>query len=160
MANPGKVLAIVVLSPIVVLVAGIGGCEATKAYYDWQVREMCKKDGGVAVYERIPVRAELFKARGGDRGVMSVPNESEGRRDVPVFQRMTSGVIEEGLIRVVRHEVQIVRWSDSKVIGRLVLYGRSGGDFPLTTSAPSYYQCPESGGDVVRQVLVVQGEVR
>ena len=155
-----KVITGIVLAPIAILVVGIGGCEARKAYYDWQVREMCAKDGGVTVYERFPVNAEFFKERGGDRGVMSLPDESEQRRDVPVFQRMTSLVVKEGPVKVLRHEAQVVRWSDSKILGRLILYGRSGGDFPFTASAPSYYQCPKENNDVVRRVLAIQGEAR
>lgn len=156
----GKVVAGIVLGPIAILVASIGGCEAMKAYYDWQVREMCENDGGVTVYERFPVSTEFFKARGGDRGVMSLPSESEERKDVPVFQRMKSLVVKEGSLKVLRYEAQVIRWSDSKVLGRLILYGRGGGDFPFTASAPSYYQCPEENNDVVRRVLAIQGEAK
>ena len=160
MSNLGRVVAALVLSPIAILVVGIGGCEARKAYYDRQVREMCAMNGGITVYERFPVSSKFFEAHGGDRGVMSLPNESEMRRDVPAFQRMTSLVVKEGSPRILRHEAQIIRWSDSKVLGRLILFGRSGGDFPFTVSAPSYYQCPEENNDVVRQVLVIQREAK
>ena len=155
MSTSGRIIAGIVLAPIVVLVLGIGGCEARKAYYDWQVRKMCEKDGGVTVYERFPVTSEFFIERGGDRGIISLPNESEERTGIPVFQRMTSLVLKEGSLKVSRHEAQVVRRSDSKILGRLVLYGRSGGDFPFTASSPSYYQCPEENNDVVRRVLAI-----
>jgi hypothetical protein len=55
MSAVGKVVAAVLLTPVVVVVAGIGGCEARKAYYDWQVRKLCDQDGGVVVYERMEI---------------------------------------------------------------------------------------------------------
>lgn len=160
MAALGKIATLVVLGPIAILVVGIGGCEVHKAYYDWQVRKLCEKDGGVRVYERLSVSTETFASRGGDGGVMSLPDESERQRDVSAFQRVSSKVIKSGYVSIVRYETQVVRWSDSKVMGRLVIYSRSGGDFPFTASAPSYYQCPEGNNDVVRQVLEIQRRAR
>ena len=61
MSAVGRVLAWVALTPIVVLVAGIGGCEVRKAYYDSQVRKMCEKDGGVTVIESVTLKRAEYE---------------------------------------------------------------------------------------------------
>ena len=41
-----------------------------------------------------------------------------------------------------RYEEEIIRRSDRRVVGRMVTYGRGGGDFPFTGSAASTFECP------------------
>lgn len=153
-----KVLGWIVLVPIATLVLGIGGCEARKAYYDWQVRKLCDKDGGVTVFEHYLASDETLKALGGNVNISSLPDKSLRRLDIPVYQSILDTVaIKEGSPRIARHEAVVARWSDSKVLGRLVLFSRSGGDFPFTATAPGYFQCPTVDTDLVQQVLVQQG---
>jgi hypothetical protein len=151
-----KVLIGIVLAPIALLVIGIGGCEATKAYYDWQVRRMCERDGGVTVYERLPIGADLLaKMKGHISGVPVVPQESANATDIPVFLRQVDQRVREGEPRIGRTEFQIVRRSDGKILAKSIFYSRSGGDFPFTASHPSRFACP-SGSDLERKTFVVE----
>jgi hypothetical protein len=153
-----KVVAGIALLPIVVIVGGIGGCEARKAYFDWQVRKLCEKEGGVTVYEHYRPSNETLKALGGETTLSSLPDKSLQRFDIPVYQHLLESVARrEGSPTIARHEAIVARWSDSKVLGRLVIFSRAGGDFPFSGSAPSYFQCPAVNTDLVRQVLAPQG---
>ncbi|MBK8306680.1 MAG: hypothetical protein IPL00_06020 [Gammaproteobacteria bacterium] len=49
----GKAIKWILLLPLILAGLGIAYCEANKAYWDHRVRELCKKDGGVTVFERI-----------------------------------------------------------------------------------------------------------
>ena len=157
MSTVGKVITAVVLAPIVILVAGIGGCEATKAYYDWQVREMCAKDGGATVYERMTISSEMFKKmRGNIGGVPVVPPESARDTEVPVFSRTEAQRIREGHPSITRSEYTIIRRSDAKVLGKAVYYGRGGGDFPFTASHPTSFGCPQDA-ELERKLFAIEG---
>jgi hypothetical protein len=139
----GKLIAAVVLAPIVILVVGIGGCEARKAYYDWQVRQMCEKDGGVMVYEHIEISPEVAASMGRVGGHLSITVESAASRSDVAFLRGDPTVLREGEPTIERLEQAIVRRSDGKVAARMVSYGRAGGDFPFTGSHPSTFSCPD-----------------
>lgn len=160
MTQLGKVVAGVVLGPIVVVVAGIGGCEATKAYYDWQVREMCAKDGGANVYERMAISPAMFKELKGDLGGgLAIPHESMRRPEIPFYWRSEQRTVREGNPRIARTEHLIIRRSDGKVLGKAVFYGRSGGDFPFTVSEASYFQCPQQT-HLERQIFFTEGTIK
>lgn len=138
-----KVVAAVLLAPFVLLTAGIGGCEARKAYYDWQVRRMCEKDGGVTVYERItvsPVEASRLPRAGGFLGAAP---EALAKDTEPAFSRIRRVQLREGNLSIVRYETEVIRRSDRRIVGRAVTYTRAGGDFP-TFAHPSSFSCPET----------------
>lgn len=139
-----KVIAAVVLAPIAILVAGIGGCEARKAYYDWQVRQMCEKDGGIRVYEHIAILPERASKMRRVDGHLSIANEEVAPIEDIAFLRGRPTVIREGEPSIQRLEKEIVRRADGKVVARIVRYGRAGGDFPFTASHPSGFSCPAS----------------
>ncbi len=138
----GKMIAGALLAPIVILVGGIGGCELRKAYYDWQIGEMCAKDGGITIYEHIRITPEMAKSMRRVGGHLSMTIESAALPGDIAFLRGERQVLREGEPSIQRLEQQIVRRSDGKVVGRMVSYGRSGGDFPFTGSHPSHYSCP------------------
>jgi hypothetical protein len=139
----GKVVAGIVLAPIAILIIGIGGCEARKAYYDWQVRQMCEKDGGATVYEHIKLSPESAAAMGRVGGHLSITIESVAPASDIAFLRGEPSVLREGEPSIRRHEQAIVRRSDGKVAARVVRYSRAGGDFPFTVSNPSVFSCPD-----------------
>jgi hypothetical protein len=144
MSGTGKVIAAVVLGPIAILVTGIGGCEARKAYYDWQVRQMCAKSGGVTIYERVRITAEQASRLGTVAGHFGVPSESSANADVPAFSRLQSVTLHCCDPTLMRHDEEIVRRQDGRVVARTVRFSRSGGDFPFTASHPSSFGCPEN----------------
>lgn len=144
MSALGKLATLVVLGPIAILVAGIGGCEARKAYYDWQVRKMCENDGGIAVYEHIQITPEVASRMRRVDGHLSIGHESIAPSGDIAFLRGGPSVLREGALSLSRHEYAVVRRADEKVMARVVRYRRSGGDFPFTASHPSSFSCPDS----------------
>ncbi len=138
----GKVIAGVALAPIVIVVVGIGGCEARKAYYDWQVRKLCEQDGGVRISERIRVTAREVDHLPRVDGWLSFGSESLASSEAPAFARLRQTIVRQGNPTIVRYEEEIIRRKDGRVVARAVSYGRSGGDFPFPAE-PSRFSCPE-----------------
>lgn len=138
----GRVLALVVLTPIVVLVAGIGGCEARKAYYDRQVRKMCEKDGGVVLSGYVQLTSAQAQQLSKVGSFISIPTERLARGDEPAFTRHTESVLRDANPRLTRWEEIIYRRADMKEVGRIVRFRRAGGDFP-TLAMPSSFNCPD-----------------
>jgi hypothetical protein len=156
MSTLGKLATFLVVGPIAVLVLGIGGCEATKAYYDRRVRSMCDVDGGVRIIEKVTISRDLFRAMNGENGsVPTVPHESLRNMSIPFYLQQELIRIHDGILKVSRTEYRVVRRSDLRVVGVAVVYSRSGGDFPFTASEPSYFRCPQTF-DLERQQFTVK----
>lgn len=154
-----NIVAWVVLTPIVLLVASIGGCETRKAYYDWQVRRMCEKDGGVTVYERVAITREEYRRLGGAYGQIPIPEERSAAPDYPYVSSTTRTVLKKGSPQITRTEALIKRRADNKVLARYVSYSRVGGDFP-SWAHPSYSMCELPQGNVSQQIFMVEGEAK
>lgn len=137
-----KVVAGVILAPIAILVVGIGGCEARKAYYDWQVRRMCDSEGGVTIDGYVTVTSQQAARQAKVDGFISIPPEALTRGDEPAFARHKEVVLRESNPRLTRWEETIVRRDDMREVGRVVRFRRAGGDFP-SLSMPSSYSCPD-----------------
>ncbi len=142
-----KVVAAVLLAPFVLLIAGIGGCEARKAYYDWKVRKMCEQDGGVIIFERTAVSPELFASLPKTGGRVGVPPKAMAGPADPIYATAETKYLREGSPQVWRTEYSFIRRADGKLVGRAVFYSRMGGDFP-SHAHPSSFGCP--AGDEFR----------
>jgi hypothetical protein len=158
----GKLIAAVVLAPIVILVVGIGGCEARKAYYDWQVRQMCETDGGVTVYERVTLTRDEYRRLGGLNGTIPVPEERSAEPNYPYVAQTRRTNIRDSDPWIWRSESVYRRRPDGRELARIVSYSRVGGDFPFTASHPSAFSCPEQAKLVTeeRGVFSVEGELK
>lgn len=121
-------------------------CEINKRYWDYRVTQMCKKDGGLHLFESIAISHEEFLAWGGVDGVRGVPIPSEEnmRFDIPIFERGEIKTISPHRPYVWRSISKYVRRSDGKVLAQHVLYARRGGDFP-SPAHESYFFCPNEG---------------
>ncbi len=137
----GKVIAGVVLAPIVIIVIGIGGCEARKAYYDWRVREMCDRDGGVTVLERKRLSASEAQTLGTVGGFLSIPTKDLANPGSPVYAEDHRTELRASNPEIYRVEERLVWRESAQVFARVVRYTRRGGDFPFFAH-PSYFMCP------------------
>lgn len=137
----GKIIAGIVLASLAIVVVGIGGCEARKAYYDWQVRRMCEQEGGVTLYGRINVTSLQVQQQPKIDGFLSIPTERLARGDEPAFMRYSETALRDANPRVTRWEEIIIRRSDMAEVGRVVRFRRAGGDFP-SFAMPSSFSCP------------------
>jgi hypothetical protein len=142
MSAVGKVVAAILLTPVVIVVAGIGGCEARKAYYDWRVRKLCEGDGGVTINERVRLSPDQAASMTVGGRVLSVPFKAEKRPDQDFYREEVSQRIRASNPELTRSESRIIRAADQKVLGRRVVYWRRGGDFP-SPAHDSSFSCPK-----------------
>lgn len=128
---------------IALLILVIGFYEGRKAYWDYRVREMCEKDGGVTVYEKVLISTEQYKNLPKVADSVSIPPEALMKPESPAFSTLSESVLREWQPRITRREQQIKRRLDGKVIGKIVSYSRVGGDFPTVIGHPTSFSCPE-----------------
>jgi hypothetical protein len=138
------------------------GCE--KFALDRQMEELCKKDGGVKVYETVTLPSSMFDSLG-DPFPGWPTRSSEDRfgpnyRFVVETQFLKSGDPQKGEGRLARTSKRIYRRVDGKLLGESITYGRSGGDFiafahPSSNSCPVY---PSEGDTVIRSVFLKRTE--
>lgn len=148
------------------LVAWYGWCEGRKAYWDHKVTEMCNKDGGMHVYERVLATERYIDRYGYIRIPAKGDNERaafewEAKPDDLFFYQSTLEVIKSGEPTVGKSHFWIVRRADGKLLGEGVHYGRTGGDFP-SFSFPSRFTCPNNQGltALINAVFLNQQEPR
>ena len=133
------------------MLVSLVGCE--KYALDRQMEELCKKDGGLKVYETVTLPRSAFDptgylirqrltdpskpltsyaiVSGGEYSISSV------RVDI-VGGQVGTGFVKKG--RLSRHEFVVHRIADKKVLGVEVSYGRTGGEVSL--GHPSSNSCP------------------
>jgi hypothetical protein len=139
----------------------ISGCE--KFELDRRMEDLCKKDGGVRVYETVNLPPEMFD-QNGDPFPGWRKRKSEDRLGTEYLYNRAEEVLKDGdplkgQGRLIRIERQIIRRSDEKLLGASVFYGRSGGDFIAFDHFTSK-GCPanQSSNDVINQVFIKQGK--
>lgn len=149
------------LAVIFVLAGVVVFYEGRKAYWDYQVREMCAKDGGVKISEVIVLSPREAKAMPKNGGYIGVGPESLASPQVPVFYRVKEAKYREWNPRVSREEKEIVRRSDGRVIATSVVYGRGGGDVP-SFAFPSVFYCPDLGQEMkeIDRIFRIEGEAK
>jgi hypothetical protein len=151
----GKLLTALIATPVLMVVAVIGGCEARKAYFDRQVDKLCESDGGVTVFETVAVSKQEYLRLGGSNWQVPVPEERSAPPDYPYVSNTTRTVLRNGHPEVTRTEALVKRRSDGKVLARLVTYTRIGGD-PPSWAHPSHRTCNLPEGNLT-QVFIVEG---
>jgi hypothetical protein len=124
-----------------VLTVMLAGCE--RYSLDRQMEELCKKDGGVTVYEKVSLPAHHWDwANRVTLGMPSLDLAADENRDMRsqdiadgqyqlITDRLTlkDGDPMKGQGVLARTEQRVVRTKDNKVLGVAVSYGRVGGDF-------------------------------
>ncbi len=124
------------------LLLAIGFFEGRKAYWDYQVRGMCEKDGGMKLYQRMPLPKKYLDSD----GFIRIPPSSKAHSTDLFSYSVETQKIKEGDLAVYRYHVTVSSRVDSTLLGETVIYGRSGGDFP-TFAYPSRFVCPENQGE-------------
>ena len=113
------------------------------AYYDWQVRKLCAKDGGVKVYEAVELPAEKYNEYANKNWIL--PNKAKAKSSDEYFIEREIIYYHRDNPQVTRQLTRIVRRSDGKVLGEYIRYGRGGGDLPGFGEGSSF-----SCADIVR----------
>lgn len=153
MAN-GAIFAVVALT--------LAGCE--KFALDQQMEELCKKDGGVKVFETVTLPSEMFDQWGdpfpGWRGRKLEDRLGPDYRFVVETEYLKQGNPQKGEGRLDRTVTRVLRRSDGRLLGEAISYGRSGGDF-IAFAHPTSKSCPSYTSDeewVIKSVFLNRGK--
>ena len=126
-----------------------------KAYYDRQVRKMCAKDGGVRVYETVRLQAEKFDAL--KRRNYVLPDKSTATPADEYYVETDRYYFRQGTPEMSRRLYRIIRRSDKKTLGELIVYGRGGGDLPGPWHGSSF-TCPVPSQVNFETAIFVKGD--
>ena len=144
---------------VLLLLLAVAFFEGRKAYWDYRVKEMCEKDGGIFVVQQIHLNADDYRRMGGEQGEIPIPE----RRSAPTKAEYVSDtdrrVIREGNPFVWRTEATIRAVANNKIIARYINYSRRGGDFP-TFAHPSSLSCDQGMGSVSRKIFLIEGNAK
>ena len=140
----------IVLSVLGVFVLWLFFWPSEKDYLNAQMAELCKKDGGVKVYEKVKLPAEMFDESGNlkDRKpvkenghyIIRIGNEYILYDEVKIIKQ---GDIQKDQGRFTRVHTFIRKLADNKIIGESIVYRRAGGD-RWNPGMPSQDICPKS----------------
>ncbi|WP_459950299.1 hypothetical protein [Denitratisoma sp. agr-D3] len=128
----------------ILLLLGLAACSTSpsKAELDAEVRRLCAMDGGVKVYEKVKLPPEKYNKLLDKFGRLKIPRKNEAKASDEYYDECEVHYYMKGNPELSRDKCWIVRRSDGKILGELVIYGRGGGDF----SGPwhgSSFMCPE-----------------
>ncbi|MDO8962269.1 MAG: hypothetical protein Q7V02_09210 [Methylophilus sp.] len=126
----------IVLSGLGVFVLWIFFWPSEKDHLNAQMAELCKKDGGVKVYETVKLPAEMFDDLGNLKAGVNVRKGEQyvtqfaGAYELVTVPRMVlkDGDPLKGEGRLARHHSKLERISDGRLLAEVVNYYRSGGD--------------------------------
>jgi len=117
---------------------------------DALVQELCTKDGGIRVYETIPLPSGKFGKHGnvifpGNKGLPPFEkNATSG--DEFYFTSETTWIVPDsgiGSLAVWKSHQKLFRAVDHKLLGEAISYSRRGGD-PIGPWHPSSFGCPRN----------------
>jgi hypothetical protein len=142
--------------PLVVAALWLTACE--KYALDRQMEELCKKDGGVKVYETVKLPGSEFDSQGQPltKYIMAAKEEEKFGPDyryVVLREELKTGDPFKGEGRLTRFEESIYRRADSKLLGNAVTYSRAGGDL-IVLSHPSSNSCPKPRINLVTEIFL------
>lgn len=143
----------------IVFLAGCAGyVPGKKAYWDAQVRELCAKDGGVRIFEKLRLSQQDLRLLSYKNGVIGVLDERLADPNAPVYGVSGKEVLRKANPSISRTEGSIVRRRDKKIMASWVVYHRVGGDFP-SHAYPSSFECPDLTkiGDELQEVFIIEG---
>lgn len=108
-----------------------------KMLADMRVNRLCAKDGGIRVYESVPLTPDLLD----EAGRISIPDQARAKPSDPYFYMARRDVVVDGRAKVTRRQVQVVRKVDGKILGEKISYSRTGGELPGPWHS-SGFTCP------------------
>lgn len=157
---------VVATSIAAMLLLSTTGCE--RYALDRQMEELCKKDGGVKVYETVTLPASLYDRYGvlvfGP--LMAMPDDAYFQRVGDDDYRMVTKKVyivgkdsdpTKGEGNLVRVHTAIYRWKDKHLLGESIEYWRGGGDGVTFGFQPSSNVCPKPRAGI-DQLVFSKGE--
>lgn len=134
----------------------LAGCERYEL--DRQMEALCKKDGGVKIYETVTLPAREYEAIWKYAAVARSPADYYGPEYRAVSTREVlvgkNAKAETGAGQLARLYSAIYRRSDGRLLGEEVQYRRDGGD-PFTLGfQPSSAACPHIDPGVAKAIFI------
>ena len=123
---------------------------------------LCKKDGGVKVYETVTLPASEYSNVGQPLARYEQLAKSVEDYLGPDYRYVSktevligrSADVEKGGGRLTRRHTAIYRRSDGRLLGESISYGRSGGDGFTFGLNPSGNACPLPRVDLINSVFI------
>ena len=135
MVNILRILIWLVAAPL------LFGCE--QARVDALMEELCQKDGGMKVYEKVELPEDQFNEHGEPTFYETWNKTSGGYRFVWDSERIKS---DKPTLN--RYEYSVVRERDKKLLGTYVVYLRIGGGLMWVPGPDPSKLCPSEPGSV------------
>lgn len=133
----------------------INGCATpSQAYWDAKVKELCEKDGGVTVFERVELTKYEYEH-------LNIQFEKFGKTDNLYYRESLEKIVINENPRVWKGGQKIIRRTDGKVLGTQISYGRRGGDIPTGISEESHFGCEDIKSinlDIDKSIFSIKGE--
>ncbi len=145
---------------IVSALAYFAFCEARKAYWDRQVGEMCKKEGGVQVYEKVMLDVKQYESIFTASGFILIPYKEMAKSNSEYFINNQIQYMRSARPEVWKMRTQVIRNSDKRVLGEKISYARVGGDFP-TWAHDSSFGCANISsqkGSFLSEIFILKTE--
>ena len=142
----------------VIALVFLSGCE--RWALDRQMEELCKKDGGIKVYEK--VRDSKMEFSNGAPFYRHIsPGWPQDEYYGPDYKYVVTreilfgkdADIERGEGRLTRTYAALYRRADERLLGESISYGRGGGDFFTFGFEPSGNACPLPRVDLASSVF-------
>ena len=130
------------LPGMVILIAAtlaLVACTSEKDRLDAEARRLCAIDGGIKVFETVTLPAEKFHPNGVPR-ISDKDDKGFGYFETASQKNLKTNFDKPTLIR---HEYQVVRTRDQKVIAISVVYRRRGGSWWDGMMEGDGFTCPE-----------------
>lgn len=135
-----------------------------KDYLNAQMAELCKKDGGVKIYETVRLPAEMLNSAGNlieikhitknyDYGTEYIVEYSGGYIWQEKVIDIKKGDIQKDEGWLTRNELKVIRISDKKVLAEAIQYSRAGGD-RWNAGMPSQAHCPDGPINIINAALL------
>ncbi len=141
---------------LLILALVIAFYEGRKAYWDYQVQQMCEEDGGTVIYEKVLLDRMDAEAKGlMDGNDMVIPSYTDAGSTMGYYIDYESTDIRPTSPRVFRARTTIVRMIDNKTIAEMIVYSRVGGDSP-TYAHPSSVSCRDADNALLEFRTAVQ----
>jgi hypothetical protein len=139
------------------LLVSLSGCE--RYALDRQMEELCKKDGGVKVYETVTLSQTQYQRV--LSFVVQTPLDEEDYYG-PEFRYVSErqylhgkdGDAQKGKGELVRWYSALYRARDNKLLGEAVWYARKGGDLTTFPFGPTDNACQKNRQDLGLSVFV------
>lgn len=151
-ASSLQILMLIPVALLVLLAIIFAIFEGRKAYWDYRVREMCEKDGGVQINEIVEVNTGAYEFLKNNFGQIDIPKSGDPRSAGSiVVHSYKDSYIRQNDPEIRRSELTVFRVSNGNVVATSTTYSRVGGD--LLALHPSHFSCPNTPADFFASLI-------